>query len=297
MDIAALLDFHAVATHGGFSIASRVIGTPKATLSRRIRSLEAELGVRLFERGARSVRLTEEGRTLKARTGELLGELDDVANEIAGRAGQPKGRLRISVPNYFSQLWFGAFVAEFVAANPGVILEVLVQDRFVDPVAEEIDVVVRVNPDSDSALIGQLLLSTHLLAVAAPSVPRPAADLDSVPAVVIGKRPDEKIWMLESEGDQGHLRIKPRPVVHSSSVALVRDAVIAGAGVGMLPEWMIADQLRTGRLVSWGKVAGRRADLWVLYPSRRLQSAKVSAFVAALIRYHTRHLSLYQSVL
>jgi DNA-binding transcriptional LysR family regulator len=102
MDLLALADFNLVARHGGFGRAARATGRPKATLSRRVAELEADLGLRLFERGARVLKLTQEGRALHERTGALLAEIDETAAALASGGDRPRGRLRISAPLLFS---------------------------------------------------------------------------------------------------------------------------------------------------------------------------------------------------
>src|SRR5690606_22447017 len=96
MDLLALADFNLVARHGGFGRAARAAARPKATLSRRVADLEASLGVRLFERGSHTLKLTQEGRALFERTEALLTEIGEAAAAIASGAEQPRGRLRIS---------------------------------------------------------------------------------------------------------------------------------------------------------------------------------------------------------
>src|SRR3954468_20504388 len=107
MDLLALADFNLVARHGGFGKAARASGRPKATLSRRVSELEGSLDLRLFERGARVLKLTQEGRALHQRTGALLAELDETAAAIASAGDKPRGRLRISGPLLFSQIAMG----------------------------------------------------------------------------------------------------------------------------------------------------------------------------------------------
>lgn len=286
MDLSQLADFHAVAQHGGFSRAARSTGTPKATLSRRIQALESALGVRLFVRGARALRLTDEGIALRTRTARLVDDLAGITDEIAGQASRPRGRLRVSVPGYFAQRNFGRFAARFVADYPDVLLEVVVADAFADVVADGFDVVVRANPAADTTLVGQRLKRDHLVAVAAPDVtPRASSDGD-VPAVVLAARPDAETWRLRHTG--GTLVVRPRPVLRLSSLLLVREAVIAGGGVGLLPEHSIAEEVASGALRRWGTLVGRIAETWVLYPSRRLQNAATKVFVAMLVEAYGR---------
>ncbi|MBN9535090.1 MAG: LysR family transcriptional regulator, partial [Alphaproteobacteria bacterium] len=120
MDLLAIADFNLVAAHGGIGRASRASGRPKATLSRRVAELEESLSVRLFERGGRALRLTEEGRALHERTTALLTEVAQTAEDIGAGTRRPRGRLRVSAPSLFSQLAMGRIAAGFAAAHPDV---------------------------------------------------------------------------------------------------------------------------------------------------------------------------------
>jgi DNA-binding transcriptional LysR family regulator len=158
MDLVALADFNLVARHGGFGRAARAAGRPKATLSRRVTELEAALNLRLFERGARSLKLTEEGRALFERASQLLTELEETASAIASGGERPRGRLRISAPLLFSQTAMGKIAADFTLKYPEVRLEVTTEDRAVDMIEEGYDLVIRVNPDPDESLVGRIFL-------------------------------------------------------------------------------------------------------------------------------------------
>lgn len=277
MDLNALEDFQLVAAHSGFGRASRASGRSKATLSRRVADLEEALGIRLIERGDRSLELTEAGQLLLAR---VEGPLREVAEAVAAaRDGlaAPRGRLRIAAPLLFSQVALGRLAAAFQAAHPEVQIEVVSEDRLANLVEEHFDVAIRINPRKDSALVGRCFAGDRLVLAAAPSVPMPKGRRDRtfrVPAVVMPNYRDGDIWSVRDGG----LTIEPLPVLRLSSLLTVRDAVAAGAGVAMLPQSIIGSLLENGELVSWG-TAGDEVELWVLHTSRRLQSPKVRAFV------------------
>ncbi len=276
MDLLALADFNLVARHGGFGKAARATGRPKATLSRRVAELEASLDLRLFERGARTLKLTEEGRALFERTGALLTELDETAKAIASGGHRPRGRLRISAPLLFSQTALGKLAAGFVRKYPEVQLEITTEDRAVDMIEEAYDLVIRVNPEPDESLVGRVFLRDRLVVVASPDLARPAGQ-DAVPAVTRGTMARSELWEVATSA--GKLRIEARPVLSVSSFIMVRDAVRAGVGAARLPLSLASPDLATGRLVSWGEVEGFQTALWGLYPTRRLLSARVSAFL------------------
>lgn len=276
MDLLALADFNLVARHGGFGRAARAAGRPKATLSRRVAELEASLNLRLFERGARLLKLTEEGRALHQRTGALLTELDETAAAIASGGHVPRGRLRISTPLLFSQIAMGKLAAGFAARFPDVRLEVTTEDRPVDIVEEGYDLVIRVNPDQDESLVGRAFLRDRLVVVASPALARPAAG-EAAPAVVRGSLGQREAWRVKSPDGPSHLSVEP--VLSLSSMIMIRDAVRDGAGAARLPVSLVSRDLAAGRLAHWGDIDAPDTALWALYPSRRLLSARVSAFL------------------
>jgi DNA-binding transcriptional LysR family regulator len=276
IDLLALADFNLVARHGGFGRAARSSGRPKATLSRRVSELEGSLGVRLFERGARALKLTQEGRLLYERTGTLLTELDEAAVAIASGGDKPRGRLRVSAPLLFSQLAMGKLAAGFALEFPDVLLEVTTEDRAVDLVDEGYDVVIRVNPSPDASLVGRILVRDRLVVVASPGLSRPAKD-QPVPAVVRGASDEPPAWDM-TRGKRKS-RVVLAPVLRLSSLLMVRDAVRAGAGAARLPISLVSHDLAAGRLAHWGDANGPDIALWILHPTRRLPSARVSAFL------------------
>jgi len=275
MDLVALTDFNLVARYGGFGKAARASGRPKATLSRRVSELEASLDLRLFERGSHSLKLTEEGKALYARASALLTELDETVVAIASGGDKPRGRLRISAPLLLSQTAIGKIAADFALRYPDVRLEITTEDRPVDMIEEGYDIVIRVNPDPDASLVGKAFLRDRLVVVASPSIPR-AADGGSVPAVVRGTA-GARSWRV-SLFDEAFTYII-EPVLTLSSMIMVRDAVRAGIGIARLPISLVANDISSGKLSLWGDVEGSDISIWVLYPSRRLLSTRVSAFV------------------
>ncbi|MCB8839927.1 LysR family transcriptional regulator [Aurantimonas sp. VKM B-3413] len=276
MDLLALADFNLVARHEGFGRAARASGRPKATLSRRVAELEASLDLRLFERGGRALKLTEEGRALFERTGALLTDLEETTSAIATGGHTPRGRLRISAPLLFSQTAMGKLAADFALKHPEVRLEVTTEDRAVDMVEEAYDLVIRVNPDPDESLVGRIFLRDRLVVVASPEI-QPPADGSPVPAVVRGRVEPAESWGVTTAAGKSVIAV--RPCLSLSSLLMVRDAVRMGVGAARLPISLVSHDLAAGTLIHWGDVEGPEIALWTLYPSRRLLSARVSAFL------------------
>lgn len=280
MDLLALSDFILVARHGGFGKAARAAGRPKATLSRRVADLEAGLGLRLLERGARTLKLTEEGRTLFERAALLLTELEETATAVASGGKRPQGRLRISAPLLFSQTAMGKLAATFALRHPEVRLEVTTEDRAVDMIEEGFDLVIRINPDPDESLVGRAFLHDRLVVVASPGLAKPSEGV-AAPTIVRGTA-DRSAWHVRTS--TGRSSLATEPVLALSSLIMIRDAVRAGVGAGRLPLSLVSHDLANGTLVHWGDMDAPEIALWALYPSRRLLTARVSAFLDHLRR-------------
>ncbi|MET1755068.1 LysR family transcriptional regulator [Novosphingobium sp. RD2P27] len=265
MDLLALADFTLVARHGGFGKAAHAARRPKATLSRRVGELEAALDLRLFERGRRDLKLTEEGRALFERSVALLTELEETATAIALGSERVRGRLRISAPLLFSQTAMGRLAAEFARRPPQVRLEVTTDDWAVDMIEEGYDLVIRVNPAPDETLVGRSFLHDRMVVVARPDMLRPTGA--AVPAVVRG---------VDADGAQGRSGAALVVTCHDLRCRA------RGSRAGPLPLSLVSRDIADGRLAHWGDVAGSEIALWALYPTRRLLNARVSAFLDLL---------------
>lgn len=279
MNLLALNDFNLVAKYGGFARASKKTGRPKATLSRRVAELESSLELRLFERGNRILKLTQEGAALYERTSVLMLEIDETISEIASGGDKPRGRLRISAPLLFCQIAMGKLAAEFATKYPDVILDVTMEDRPVDMIEEGIDLVIRVDPKSDENLHGRMIIHDRLVFVSSQSMIKPNIK-QPIPTVVRGFGEQRLEWELRN--GEGVSTVRINPILSLSSMIMIRDAVRAGVGAGLLPISLVNHEIESGQLVNWGDVKGSEISLWVLYPSRRLLSARVSAFLTHL---------------
>jgi DNA-binding transcriptional LysR family regulator len=290
MDLHALSDFNAVVTHGGFGRASRATGRPKASLSRRVMQLEEAMGVRLLQRGAGALTLTEEGQTLHASTSRLLNEIEEAADAVGMNARRPNGRLRISAPTVLAYEALGRLAAIYIAEYPDVRVEVVAEDRFVDLIAEDYDVVIRANPAPDTELAGRCFLRGELVVVAAPSLANELKELKHlsdtntepliIPAVTLLSAPDNDIWSIA--GPQGSSVFYPRAVARFSSISMVFEAALAGAGAAVLPVYKVRAALQSGQFENHGVLRDRSVEVWALYATRRQLSPKISAFVKLL---------------
>lgn len=284
MNLDNLSDFLLVATHEGFAKASRASGKSKASLSRKVMALEASLGVRLFERGSRLVRLTEEGEQLLARTNGPMREISEATVVLRDGRIQPHGLLRLNVPTLFAQMMLGRLAAEFTRAYPDVKLAITLDDRQVDLVNEGFDLVIRVNPEVNSELVGRCFLKDQVLVVSTPELKKRflrsgQKSARSVPVITRTSSSNEFTWKIAGVAAK---EITIQTVLQLPQFTMIRDAALTGLGAARLPHLVVADDLAAGRLVSWGPATDQPSELWALHTSSRLPSAKVKAFISFL---------------
>lgn len=293
MNLDDLSDFVLVATHGGYAQASRISGRAKASLSRKVMGLEKSLGVRLFERSAKAIFLTEEGTLLLEKTRLPLHEIQEAANLLRDGRTKPEGLLKINVPTLFGQMFMGRLAADFKLVCPEVNLSVTMEDRAVDLVTEGYDLVIRVNPEPNSELVGRCFASDQVLIVSTPSLQkkylRSKNSTQKLHIISRGVSKSQTTWEVKSATKKA---FETKTVLELPTLYMIRDAVLTGIGAAKLPTLLIAEDLKQGRLVSWGPSSERLSELWVLHASRRHSSAKVKAFINFLTQVFGDELSL-----
>jgi DNA-binding transcriptional LysR family regulator len=270
MDLNALKDFVSVATHGGFGAASRAESTAKASLSRRVRQLEDAIGVRLIERTRTGFRLTAEGVALYERWTPLLADLTHTIEEVRSENAMPQGPLRISAPTVLAHSFLGYLAAGFRARYPAVDLEIVADDRKVDPVLEGFDAVLRANPDPVDELVGRAVLGERLVLVASPGIGRP------LPFIGLGGKSGPSSVRIRHGGRIEE--VETIVVLRLSSQIMIRDAILAGGGAALLPEFLISSEIASGALVQLGIHDAPEVQVWLLHPGRRPVSARLRAF-------------------
>lgn len=289
--MAQLTDLQAfvrVATSGSFTRAAEELGVPKSTVSRRVSRLEDALGVELIHRGPRVFRLTERGELLRNRAVGPLHELAEIQRAVADVDPAPAGLLRVAAPADFGKtMTFARILTDFRRTWPAVTLEVDLSNRVVDLIAEGFDVAVRMHagplPDS-SALKARRVVGLRGGLYASPSYleargrPRTLADLanhDCISPAVIGPS-----WELERRRDGERVRVPIEPVFVASDFSLGLSAVIAGGGIGYLPEIEVLEALGSDAIVrllpSWRGAPGTMSLVW---PVARHPSPRVRAFL------------------
>jgi DNA-binding transcriptional LysR family regulator len=168
---------------------------------------------------------------------------------------------------------------------PQVELEIVAEDRKVDPVDENCDIVLRIDPDHDEQLVGRLIMQDERLLVALPGAPIDFQDEQDdsgrrVPAVGHTATPADIRWRIRT--NDAVRAVRPHFGLRFSSFLMIRDAVLASAGIALMPKLLVNEDIIAGRFVSRGAEAGAKVEVWALQNSRRLSSSKVRAFLDAL---------------
>lgn len=283
--LSGLMAFVRTAELGSFAAAGRTLGLSASAVGKGVARLELQLGVRLFQRSTRSIRLTDEGRVFQERCRRILDDLDDAQATLARSTESPRGRLRVTTPTvmYHELL---PFVPEFIERYPGIELDVDFNDRMVDLIEEGVDVAIRGGDLPDSRLMSRPLPTVHVVLCASPAylerhgTPKCLRDLDDHVAIRFRFTGTGKVrdWhMVQREGDP-ELRIKSLFVCNSMDA--VKAMAIQGLGIGGVPDFLACDALADGRLV---QVLPDYVDppnkLSLVWPSSRHLSPKIRVFV------------------
>jgi len=276
--------FVRVVETGSFSAAARDLNIGQPAISKTIAGLEERLGVRLLVRSTRRLSPTEAGMAFYERALRAIAEANEAEAAAQGAGTGLEGRLRICAPVTFARLHLVPKLGAFLDAHPKLRLELVMDDRAIDLVAENIDAALRMGALTDSALVARKLTQGERLVVASPAylarrgVPITPADLLEHDAIVYGQTSGGEEWGFRRGTSETSVHIQTRLTI--SAAEGVRAAVIAGQGFSISSRWMFAPELETGEVVTvldeWTLPS---IDLWVIYPSGRLTSTKARTFV------------------
>lgn len=284
--------FARVVTAGSLSAAGRELGLSPAVVSKRLKRLEDRLGTRLLQRTTRQIALTEAGRGFNERIVQILASIEEAEAYVGGRSAAARGTLKVSAPTSFGRLHIAPHLQPFLDANPGLTINLVLSDDFVDLVKEGIDVAIRIAELTDSSLVARRLAPNHRLLCASPAylaahgTPERLADLARHNLLATaGQDP----WRLEGPGGPVTVHVDGRLKTNSNEV--VREAVIAGLGIALRSTWDVGPELRTGQLVHVLPAfrASRRVAVHAVYPSRRFLAAKVRLFIDFLATLYGEH--------
>jgi DNA-binding transcriptional LysR family regulator len=296
-DFEGLAVFAKVAELHSFAAASAELKLSKATVSKAVGRLENRLGTRLFNRTSRRLALTEAGRRLAARASQILADAEAAQDDIQAQSSQPRGLIRLAAPMSFGVLHVAPLIAEFLSLYPEISLDLHLSDALVDLVGEGFDAALRIAALPDSSLVAKRLCAVRVHLLAAPSYlerrGRPRHPLHLAEHKCLGyaylATPD--VWRFaNSNGEVASVRPEGPLRVNNGDAML--PSLIAGLGLGVLPDFIAGEAMRAGRLETvlddWALPAG--ALHWVTPPGGP-RPKRVEALGEFLSRQLTRRLS------
>lgn len=281
--------FAATARHGGFAAAAREAGVAPSTLAKAVARLERTLGVRLFNRTTRQVRLTADGERLFERCQRVLAELAALQSEASGARSVVTGELRIATPVCYGKRFVLPRLARLREAHPELRFDVRLSDTYVDLLQQGIDLAVRIGALRDSALVARRVDTQNLLLCASPGYlarrgePRRIEDLARHDAIVfrLPSTGRDRPWQFRQRG--AAIEIQPSRALLVSETEALAEAARLGAGICQLPDNVVDRAIAAGELVEL--LHGARPapmPINLVYPSGRLLPARLRVVIDAL---------------
>lgn len=280
----ALIVFAKVAETESFSEAARRLNMPISTVSRRVADLEDALGVRLLERSTRSLRLTNVGADVLSEAQRCAEVSDAVESIVSNQLSEARGLLRLSAPPSIADSLLAPILNGFQASYPGVRVHVLVTDRFVDHIAEGVDLAFRAGEMKDSSLVARTVLTYRRRLVASPDYlagiapPGAPGDLLHHRLLAFSFLPNDHSWTFNRGAKTETIRFQP--ALAMNDYAGLAESLASGGGIGDLPPIVRPDLLKSGRLVEvmpeWRL---RREPLSMVHPGNRHIPRSVRLFM------------------
>ena len=287
--LAAMETFVRVIDSGSFSEAARLLRVGQPAISKTVAQLEERLGVKLVARSTRGLTVTEAGQSFYERARRVLEDADEADLAARGAGAGLTGRLRICAAVTFARLHIVPRLPEFLAAHPGLEMEVVLDDRNIDLVHEGIDVALRMGELADSALTARRVARSARFVVATPAylekagTPLTPVDLLSHQTITYARRGGGESWTFSKDGQDSTVMLRGRLRIDAAEG--VRAAVLADGGLAVASYWMFAPELADGTvtavLTGWDLPT---IDVWAVLPAGRVATTKARTFIAFIER-------------
>ena len=286
-DLNDMVLFADVIEHGGFTAASRMLGIPKSRISRRIASLEKQLGLQLMHRSTRKLSLTPDGELFLRHCKDMRNAAQSAFEAVAHGQSEPRGTVRLSIPVTFALSTLASELPSFQARYPQVQLDIRVLNRPVDPIEEGIDLALRVRSqiEDSTTLVAKTFGTSRSIVVASPDLlnhqePIVTPDeLSRLDTVAMGVNDGRSSWQLEGPDGQAYTHWHTPRYIAGDLYMLVC-AAVNGSGVAMLPEYVCRTELQSGSLVhllpGWEPLPG---IIHAVFPAGRTQVPAVRRLV------------------
>lgn len=280
--------FVAVADLQGFAPAARKLGLSASAVTRLIASLENHLGARLLQRTTRSVTLTDVGARYLERARRILGDLEEAEDSVQAERSKPSGRLIVSAPLMFGRLHVGPVMSAYLKQYPDVSAELRLSDRTVNLVEEGIDLAVRIGHLADSSVIARAVGDMRRVVVASPrylkarGTPQKLSDLADHEVIQFSGSSALVEWRFIEDGREIRVPNTSRFATNSTDAAVLHAE--QGGGLISVLAYQVAESLKAGRLkIVLAKYELPTMPIHLVYPTSRLLSAKVRAFIDLVV--------------
>lgn len=282
--------YAAVVAAGSFTKAGEYLGISTALASKYVGQLEEHLGVRLLNRTTRRLNVTEAGQGYYQRCQQLLDEIDELEAAVRQQQEVPQGRLRVTAPTTFGETHLTRAVSIYLQQHPKVNVELVLSDRFVDIVDEGFDLAVRIGQLADSSLIARRLAPARIVFCASPAylsgqgVPESPKELKAHQCIIDTNIQDPEQWLFSERGHSFQVKVNGHFRVNNALA--VREALLAGQGIGLCPLYVVEKDIRAGRLqILLQEYEALEYGIYAVYPHNRHLAAKVRTFVDFLADY------------
>jgi DNA-binding transcriptional LysR family regulator len=278
--------FAKVAAAGSLSAAARALGMSQTMVTKHIAALETRLGAKLFHRTTRRLSITEAGRNYLESSERILSDIEAADAAVAADRVEPRGLLRLNAPVSFGTGQIAPLLAGFAEACPRVTVELGLNDRLVDLAEEGWDLAIRIGNLSDSSLIARRIAPCRIIVCAAPSyleahgIPRAVADLavHNCLGYTLSQRTPVDRWVFGARGETG---VRVSGNLRANNGDALRAAALAGQGIIHQPSFIVADDLRAGRLIALAldQPTIELGGIYAVFLPDRHAPAKVRAFI------------------
>lgn len=286
MDQNALTLLAEILDAGNLSLAARRLKMSRANVSYRLKQLETELGVQLVRRTTRRVEPTEIGLALAAHGRAIQQELDAAREAVASIGREPSGLLRVSVPSGYGQMVMSPWLIEFKRRHPKIVLDLRFENRIVDLLGDEVDIALRVMGRPPQNLVARELGPVHYVLCASRKYAREAGmptsldELRSRPLLTSGAVGRE--LRLAATKDEQRQETELAPVLMSEHFPFLREAILAGLGLGLVPDYVVADAIASGEVLTalddW-RLSVFGTTMYLLYMPSRRQTLAMRSFI------------------
>lgn len=289
-DIANIRAFLRVVESGSFSAASREMGVSPSSVSRQINELENALNARLLQRSTRKLNLTEAGELYFESASKIIIDIDEATLAVSQLDGSPSGILRLNVPASLSRRYIMPALFDFQNEYSAIKVVLTAGDQLVDLIGSRIDLAIRIGRLQDSSLVARKIGASRRILCASPKYVNTAEMLktpEQLPnhnCVTFRSHPGHNLWRFQTKGITKEIKVSGNLFTNDGESLVA--AAVAGSGIILVPEWLVAYEIKTGLLqevLPDHPAVPNHSPLFAIYPKQRHLPPKVRAFIDFMV--------------